>query len=76
MIERTRLLCNTQEGLAELVGCSLKSGNGLVRKGGNSLFMKEAILRQLAFIAKEKTEMNLEEVGCRKEGCRCFGAVV
>ncbi len=62
MIERTRLLCNTQEGLAELVGSSIKSGNGLVRKGGNSLFMKEAILRQLASLAAEETGMDLEKV--------------
>ena len=52
MIERTRLLRNTTEELERLVGFSVGSGNGLARKGGKSLFMKDAILRELAHIAK------------------------
>ena len=44
MIERTRLLRNTTEELERLVGFSVGSGNGLARK--------DAILRELAHIAK------------------------
>ncbi len=44
MIERTRLLRNTTEELERLVGFSVGSGNGLARKGGKSLFMKDAIV--------------------------------
>ena len=52
MIERTRLLKNTIEELQQLVGFSVGSGNGLARKGGKSLFMKDAIFRELAHIVK------------------------
>lgn len=62
MIERTRLLRNTTEELERLVGFSVGSGNGLVRKGGKSLFMKDAILRELAHIAKQETDLDLQEV--------------
>lgn len=62
MIERTRLLKNTTEELERLVGFSVGSGNGLARKGGKSLFMKDAILRELAHIAKQDTDLDLQEV--------------
>ena len=62
MIERTRLLCNTTAELETLVGFSIGSGNSLVRKGGKSLFMKDAILRELAHIAKQETDLDLQEV--------------
>ena len=62
MIERTRLLCNTTAELETLVGFSIGSGNSLVRKGGKSLFMKDAILRELAHIAKQDTDLDLQEV--------------
>ena len=62
MIERTRLLKNTTEELERLVGFSVGSGNGLARKGGKSLFMKDAIFRELAHIAKQDTDLDLQEV--------------
>ena len=62
MIERTRLMRNTMEELERLVGFSVGSGNGLVRKGGKSLFMKDAIFRELAHIAKQDTDLDLQEV--------------
>lgn len=62
MIERTRLLRNTAEELERLVGFSVGSGNGLARKGGKSLFMKDAILRELAHIAKQEADLGLQEV--------------
>ena len=62
MIERTRLLKNTTEELERLVEFSVGSGNGLARKGGKSLFMKDAILRELAHIAKQDTDLDLQEV--------------
>lgn len=62
IIERSRMLYNTAEELGKTVGFSIGSGNGLVRKGGRSLFMKEAIFRELAFIAKEKTNLDLQEI--------------
>ncbi len=62
MIERTRLLKNTTEELERLVGFSVGSGNGLARKGGKSLFMKDAIFRELAHIAKQETDLDLQEV--------------
>lgn len=62
LIERTRLLCNSSFELAKLVGCSIESGNGLHRKGGKSLFLKDAIFRELVYITKEKTDLDLEEV--------------
>jgi len=62
MIERTRLLKNTSEGLEQLVGFSVGSGNGLARKGGKSLFMKDAIFRELVHIAKQDTDLDLQEV--------------
>ena len=45
LIERTRLLKNTTEELEQLVGFSVGSGNCLARKGGKSLFIKDAIFR-------------------------------
>ena len=62
MIERTRLLRNTTEELERLVGFSVGSGNGLARKGGKSLFIKDAIFRELAHIAKPDTDLDLQEV--------------
>ena len=62
LIERTRLLKNSSEGLEKLVGFSIGSGNGLARKGGKSLFIKDAIFRELAHIAKQQTELDLQEV--------------
>ena len=62
MIERTRLMRNTTEELERLVGFSVGSGNGLARKGGKSLFMKDAIFRELAHIAKQQTDLDLQEV--------------
>lgn len=62
MIERTRLLKNTTEELEELVGFSIGSGNGLARKGGKSLFIKDAIFRELAHLVKQQTELDLQEV--------------
>lgn len=62
MIERTRLLRNTTEELERLVGFSVGNGNGLARKGGKSFFMKDAIFRELAHIAKQDTDLDLQEV--------------
>ena len=62
LIERTRLLKNTSEELEQLVGFSIGSGNGLARKGGKSLFIKDAILRELAHIVRQQTELDLQEV--------------
>ncbi len=62
LIERTRLLCNTAEDLGCLVGFSIENRNSLARKGGSSLFMKEAIFHQLAFICREQTGLNLQNV--------------
>ena len=60
IIERTRLICNTQKELGEIVGYALTSGNGLARKGGDSLFMKDAIFRELAYVTKEKMNLDIE----------------
>ena len=62
LIERTRLLKNTSEELEQLVGFSIGSGNGLARKGGKSLFIKDAIFRELAHITKQDTDLDLQEV--------------
>lgn len=62
IIERTRLLYNTSAELSEVVGFSIESGNGLARKGGRSAFMKDAILRELFYMAEERTSLNLERV--------------
>ena len=64
IIERTRLLYNTSEELAALVGFSLKSGNGLARMGGKSLFMKGAVFRELAYKVREWTngKVDLQQV--------------
>ncbi len=62
LIDRTRLLCNTSEELSRLVGFSVGNRNSLARKGGSSLFMKEAIFHQLAFICREQTGLNLQNV--------------
>ncbi len=62
LIDRTRLLCNTSEALSRLVGFSVGSRNSLARKGGSSLFMKEAIFHQLAYICREQTELHLQNV--------------
>ena len=62
LIERTRLLKNTSKELEQLVGFSIGSGNGLARKGGRSLFVQDAIFRELAHIVSEQTGLDLEEV--------------
>ncbi len=62
LIDRTRLLCNTSEELSRLVGFSVGKRNSLARKGGSSLFMKEAIFHQMAFICREQTGLNLQNV--------------
>lgn len=61
-IERTRLLRNTLKELELLVGFSVSNGNGLTRKGGKSLFVKDAIFRELAHIANKETGLNLQDV--------------
>ena len=61
LIERTRLLCNTRADLERMVGFKV-CGNGLARMGGQSLFMKDAIFRELAHIAKTNTELDLKTV--------------
>lgn len=60
IIESKRLLYNTSEELAALVGFSLKSGNGLKRMGGKSLFMKSAIFRELAYKVREWTDGDVD----------------
>jgi hypothetical protein len=62
LIERTRLLCNTTDELGMLVGFSVTNRNSLARKGGNSLFMKEAIFHQLCHVAEEQTGMDLQQI--------------
>ena len=62
IIERTRLLYNTLEELGEVAEYSVKSGNGLSRKGGNSVFLKNAVLHELAYLAREHTNLDLEQV--------------
>ena len=62
IIERTRLFCNTAEELGRMVGFSVTNRNSLVRKGGNSAFMKEAIFHQLGYICKERTGLDLQQV--------------
>lgn len=62
MIERTRLLKNTSKELEQLVGFSIGSGNGLARKGGKSLFVKDAIFRELEYIVRQQTELDLQDV--------------
>ena len=61
LIERTRLLKNTTEELEHLVGFSISSGNGLARKGGKSLFIKDAIFRELAHIVRQQTGIDLQK---------------
>ena len=62
IIERTRLRYNTLEELGEVAEYSVKSGNGLSRKGGNSVFLKNAVLHELAYLAREHTDLELVEV--------------
>lgn len=62
LIERTRLFCNTAAEMEQLVGFSVSSRNPLSRKGGKSLFMKEAIFHQLGYICNERTGIDLEEI--------------
>ena len=62
LIDRTRLFCNTTDELEKLVGFSVSNRNSLSRKGGNSLFMKEAIFHQLCHICQEQTGMDLQEI--------------
>lgn len=62
LIDRTRLFCNTTGELEKLVGFSVSNRNSLSRKGGNSLFMKEAIFHQLCYICQEQTGMDLQAV--------------
>lgn len=62
IIERTRLLYNTLAETGKVVGSSVESGNGLIRKGGKSEFMKNAVLHELGYRAKTNTGLDLEEV--------------
>jgi len=62
LIERTRLFCNTADELGKMVGFSVTNRNSLARKGGSSLFMKEAIFHQLCHICKEQTGLDLQEI--------------
>ena len=62
LIERTRLFCNTIGELEKLVGFSVSKRNSLSRKGGKSLFMKEAIFHQLCHICQKQTGMDLQEI--------------
>lgn len=62
LIDRTRLFCNTTSELEKLVGFSVSNRNSLSRKGGNSLFMKEAIFHQLCYICQEQTGMDLQAI--------------
>jgi hypothetical protein len=62
LIERTRLMKNTTGELEQLVGFSIGSGNGLARKGGKSLFIKDAIFRELAHIVRQQTNLGLQDV--------------
>lgn len=62
LIERTRLFCNTADELGQMVGFSVTNRNSLARKGGSSLFMKEAIFHQLGHICREQTGLDLQEV--------------
>ena len=62
IIERTRLLYNTLGELGEVAEYSVKSGNGLSRKGGNSVFLKNVVLHELAYLAREHTNLDLEQV--------------
>ena len=62
LIERTRLFCNTSDKLQEMVGFAVTNRNSLSRKGGNSLFMKEAIFHQLGHICMQETGLDLQTV--------------
>lgn len=62
LIDRTRLFCNTADELEKLVGFSVSNRNSLARKGGNSLFMKEAIFHQLGHICNELTDLDLQTI--------------
>ncbi|MBQ7689681.1 MAG: hypothetical protein IJT30_00575 [Muribaculaceae bacterium] len=62
LIERTRLLRNTNAELGALVDYPLDKGNSLTRKGGNSLVMKRAVLSLLAEIAHKESGLNLNDV--------------
>ncbi len=62
IIERTRLFCNTAEELGRMVGFSVTNRNSLLRKGGNSTFMKEAIFHQLGYMCKERTGLDLQSL--------------
>lgn len=62
LIDRTRLFCNTTDELEKLVGFSVSNRNSLSRKGGKSLFMKEAIFHQLCHICQEQTGMDLQKI--------------
>lgn len=60
IIQSTKLLCNTNTELGELVDYSISKGNGLTRMGGKSLFMKQSLLAGLARLVDERTGLNLE----------------
>ena len=62
LIDRTRLFCNTADELEKLVGFSVSNRNSLARKGGKSLFMKEAIFHQLGYICNEQTGLDLQTI--------------
>lgn len=62
LIERVRLFCNSSDELGQLVGFSVTSRNSLARKGGSSLFMKEAIFHHFCHLCEEMTGMDLQTV--------------
>lgn len=60
MIHRTRLLCNTDKELGQLLDYpSVASGNGLKGFGGDSLFSKRCALMGIDAIVRERTGMDL-----------------
>lgn len=60
MVQRTHLLCNTTDELAQLLNYpSLSGNNGLKGKGGKSLFGKRCVLMGLDSIVRERTGLDL-----------------
>lgn len=62
IIERTRLLYNTSKELGEVVEFKLGNGNGLVKIGGNSQFVKKAVFRELAYDVEQTFNLDLQAV--------------
>ena len=50
-IQRTHILFNDDCEAEALVGLNLTQGNGLAKKGGNDIFMKQAVLDELSALA-------------------------